>query len=559
VKKIGILLSSTDCDKFNYETVSEMAKSDKIQLYYLVSKDINQKASLWYKIVRKIKNEGLFGLAGTILFGQIETIERKILFILTKNQKIRDFDKSYNINEFNKNPITYLNPIFSASGLTVRYSQEDILKVKSLGLDLMVRANARGIFKGEILKTAVEGIISFHHGDNRWNRGGPPAFWEVYLRRPSTGFIVQILNEEIDGGTVLFRGEIPTGRSFTENIVNLLNESNPYLSKIILDFAGNGKLLRQEERYPFGGRLYKMPSVFQSASYIWRTSALFISMLISLFVLGRRDRWGVAYTNGPWRDAVLRKGTPIKNVRHHFFADPFVITKNNRTIIFVEDFSFDRQRGHISAIEITDKNSYELLGPVIREPFHMSFPFLFEYNHELFMIPETSESNAIRLYKCNEFPMRWQYLKDIFKGCFAVDTMVFEYNSVWWLFTNMASKGNYDLNSKLMAFYNTDPLSDKWIEHASNPLVFDCNIARNGGLLDISSQSPLRIRQRHAFNSYGNAYSIAKITELSPASYLEKEVAAVTPDFFPGIKGCHHLNSNGRYTVYDYFRNESIR
>ena len=423
----------------------------------------------------------------------------------------------------------------------------------------MVRANATGIFKGEILKSSKEGIISFHHGDNRWNRGGPPAFWEVYYRRPSTGFIVQILNEEIDGGTVLFRGEIPTGRSFTENIVNLLNESNPYLSKIILDFAEKGKLLRQEERFPFGGRLYKMPTIFQFVSYIWRTSSLLFSMSMSLFVLGRRDRWGVAYITGPWREAVLRKGTQIKNVRHHFFADPFVITRNDRTIIFVEDFSFDRQRGHISAIEIIDKNSYKLLGPVIEEPFHMSFPFLFEYNHELFMIPETSESNSIRLYKCSEFPMRWQYLKDIFKGCVAVDTMVFEYNRLWWLFTNMASRGNNDLNSKLVAFYSTDPLSDKWTEHASNPLVFDCNIARNGGILDISSQSPLRIRQRQAFNSYGNAYSIAKIIDLNPVLYLEKEVASVTPDFFPGIKGCHHLNSNGRYTVYDYFRTESIR
>ena len=64
--------------------------------------------------------------------------------------------------------------------------------------------------KGEILNICRLGIISFHHGDNNFNRGGPPGFWEVFNREPSTGFIIQRLTEEIDGGDVIFKGKITT-------------------------------------------------------------------------------------------------------------------------------------------------------------------------------------------------------------------------------------------------------------------------------------------------------------------------------------------------------------
>ena len=49
------------------------------------------------------------------------------------------------------------------------------------------------------------GIISFHHGDNNINRGGPAGFWEVFNEEPSTGFIIQRLTEELDGGDVIFK------------------------------------------------------------------------------------------------------------------------------------------------------------------------------------------------------------------------------------------------------------------------------------------------------------------------------------------------------------------
>jgi len=176
-----------------------------------------------------------------IVYKSISIIEAKVLSSLSKkfSEKFKEYDSLWNLTDFTNVKTIYLNPIFSKSQLLVRYSKEDIEKIKLLNLDLIVRGNASGIFKGDILTVAKDGIISFHHGDNRWNRGSPPAFWEVYLRKPSTGFIIQILNEDLDGGSVIFRGNIPTKRSYTENIINLLTKSNPYMEKIIFDYVEN--------------------------------------------------------------------------------------------------------------------------------------------------------------------------------------------------------------------------------------------------------------------------------------------------------------------------------
>ena len=407
MKKIGILLNSTNCSKYFYETVSELEKSNQIELFFLINSGIEAQQGIWAKIKSKIKTEGLIRFIEAVVFKLITVAEYKTLSVFY--QKIREHNETFNIDEFKKNEVTYLRPIFSASKLIVRYSNKDIDKIKAINLDMIIRGNALGIFKGDILKAAKEGIISFHHGDNRWNRGGPPAFWEVYLRKPSSGFIIQILTEQLDGGLVIFRGNMATKRSYTENLVNLYNESNTYMAKVILQYANNNHLPSPEEGVPFGEPLLIMPSFIQSLSYLLRTSFLFLNLIIKRLVLRKYERYGVAFVADNWRNSILSKGVQIKNPPNRFFADPFIVEKNNRTIVFVEDYCYKKKIGCITAVEIINNKEYKILGPIIEKSFHMSFPYIFEYQQDLYMIPESFQTNSIRLYKCIDFPLKWDY------------------------------------------------------------------------------------------------------------------------------------------------------
>src|SRR5262249_19374478 len=83
-------------------------------------------------------------------------------------------------------------------------TDEDIERIHSYAIDVFIRFGFR-ILKGGILRAAPFGVWSFHHGDNRVNRGGPAGFWEVFEGHPTTGAVLQILTSDLDSGPVLAR------------------------------------------------------------------------------------------------------------------------------------------------------------------------------------------------------------------------------------------------------------------------------------------------------------------------------------------------------------------
>ena len=82
--------------------------------------------------------------------------------------------------------------------------ESDVWRICDARPDVLLRFGFR-ILKGSILHAARYGVWSYHHGDNHVNRGGPAGFWEVMDERPVTGSVLQILNEDLDNGRVIYR------------------------------------------------------------------------------------------------------------------------------------------------------------------------------------------------------------------------------------------------------------------------------------------------------------------------------------------------------------------
>jgi len=543
------------CSRYIGETIRELSACEAIELFLLQNDSSVAHPGIGARFGSVKRSEGVWPAIEQMLFELYAAMEGRVLSRFLP--EVRAHFDSCGMQQFRAYPTIQITPLFSPSHREVHYSQEDITAIETLDLDLIVLGTAPRRLKGEILHVAREGIISFCHSDNRWRRGGPDAFWEVYTRRPSTGFVIEVLSEEPGAGSVLLRGDFATRRSYMENLADLYNESNPYLAKVVIDYAESGELPTAEARYPFGGYHSKSPSSLQLASYIAKNTLLFLSLIVDRVLLRREKKWGVAYIQSNWREADLAKGTPIKNPPGHFLADPFIIEREGRRICFLEDYDYAIGRACIAAVEIIDGEHYEMLGPVIEEPYHMSYPYLFEYEGTLYMVPETNEANAIRLYECTNFPLEWVYSKDVMSGARAFDSMIFQQGSTWWLLSNMSAKGKEDGSSQLMAYSSDDPLAGSWQPHRKNPIIFDSTIARNGGILDRESRYPIRGRQKQGFNSYGDALTLARMTDLTPESYSEEEVGEILPHFFDGISRCHHIHSDGNYTVYDYLRIES--
>ena len=551
---IGILIGEYTCSKYLFETISELNKLKQVTLYFLISPaPIHPKQNIIGKFVRTVKRGQILKKIRWKCFSKIMSIEHRI--VSKRNSQLSDhYDlKNLELIIANYNSLR-LHANYSKTETYVTYNSDDIDKVKSLDLNLIIRGNAQGIFKGDILNASKHGIISFHHGDNRWNRGGPPGFWEVLWRKSSTGFIIQILTEKLDQGKVIFRGSLATKSTYTENIKQLYSESNPMLFNLIRKIISSDQLHTIEKQIETTSKILKVPSLLYLTIYIAKTIGSFSYAFFRRYILRKRLRWTVFFR---WKNNKAKdKFIKIKNPKGHFYADPFVWRKDDVNVCFVEDYDYSTQKATISAVELSGNKS-KILGPVIKEDFHLSFPFLFEFENELYMVPESVSSGSIRLYRCIEYPLKWEFQHELMTDIKAADTMIFEYNSSWWLFTN---EGVSDHCSQLNIYTSDSPVSTEWKSHTNNPVIFNSELGRNAGLITTLNGEIFRIRQEQGFNTYGKGFSISKLITLTLDQYKEEEVELNT--FLPNefdCKNTHHISKNDEYIVFDQFSYDWIK
>lgn len=548
--KIGLLVDSDSSDKYVYELAEWGQSQDDLSIsHFIIQQRESSNRGKFSGVIDIVKNKGLREALRIFLWSLIEKLESARI----KKDTFKDHLQTFDLSKVLPNSIT-ISPNISASGLVHRFSDDDISRVRALNLDLLIRCGS-GILRGDILCVTRLGILSFHHADNRINRGGPPGFWEVYLRQNKTGFIIQQLTEDLDGGNVLIRGAFPTQNYYLLNQAHLYTRSNFYMKQLLLSIARTSRLPGIEDPFPYFNRLYRAPQISVELKYLAQFVQNKVRALQSRTLSRKKNRWGVAFCRSDWRNLVMWRGTKIVNPPNHFLADPFVMTESNRDYCFVEDFDFKTSRGCISVYELKDKSATRL-GEAIVEPFHMSFPFVFRFDSKIYMVPETCENRDIRLYECVDFPHQWKLVKVIMSDISAVDTMIFNYGEFWWLFTNINPAGTDDHCSELFIFYSDNPITGDWISHKRNPVTIDPSRARNAGIL-LCKNDVYRVAQRQGFRQYGEGFSINKISLLSKDEYLERELGAVEPNFFQNLKGTHHLHSNGKISVFDYV--EEIR
>ncbi|MCA3561692.1 MAG: hypothetical protein IOC82_11760 [Aestuariivirga sp.] len=260
------------------------------------------------------------------------------------------------------------------------------------------------------------------------------------------------------------------------------------------------------------------------------------------------------------RDAASGRDTPIPGPAGGYYADPFVWQRDGRTWLFVEEFVYARDRGHISVLELDGGGHVASARPVQFLPSfaaldcHASFPFIFSHGGEICMIPETHERQAIDLFVCDRWPDRWQLARRLLFGIDAVDTMAVEHEGRWYLITSV--RGGAWPNRHLEIHHSAGLLSGCFEPHpVNNRGVYgdnDFGTGRNAGLITRNHDGSLMRLMQRSSRYYGEGLQPMRITDLSPASFTE--VAATSIDFLPGIPQnfpSHHMSRMGDVIVYD--------
>jgi len=241
---------------------------------------------------------------------------------------------------------------------------------------------------------------------------------------------------------------------------------------------------------------------------------------------------------------------PIIPTPDRYWADPFVITRDSRYYVFIEEKLYQTGLGRIACLTVDQDGHLLSNQTVLESPHHLSYPFLFEYKGQLYMLPESAEKRSLEAYRCVNFPDKWEFSHFIMQDVYAVDATLLEHNDRWWLFMNMKENEKSSSLDQLFLFYADSPLSTEWTPHPMNPVVSDIKTARPGGSLFIQDGKLIRPSQDN-YSRYGYALNFNRIVKLNETEYVEVGEARFTPPAFNKIRATHTFNQSGDLTVID--------
>ncbi len=549
--RIGLLLDGTELAAWAYRMVQIIKQSDYAEISLIVQNTLpaeEPRLTLASKIASTI---GAGRVWTTVIQLALTTLERRLI---GKPGSLPDASKQVDGKELLAGvEVIKVNP--RRQRFSDYIEGDELASIRARDIDVFIRLGFR-ILRGGILGSARYGVWSYHHGDNRVNRGGPACYWEAMESSPEIGSVLQILTEDLDAGRVLYRSSSSTNHvSPAENESQVKWKSLHFIPRELKELYEEGEKtffarVKEENAHPqfYDRRLYKAPTNGELSVLLWK------KLLRKV-----RRKWDDTFYFKQWfllydiRDGIstsLWRFKPIIPPKDRFWADPFIVSRDNKYYVFIEESPYATNRGHISLIVMNKDGSFEPPVRILEAPYHLSYPFVFECENSLYLIPESFENRTVELYKCAAFPFKWEFQKNLMEDCRAVDTTLFQWQGKWWMFTNQIETDGASPWDELFLYYSDSPFSGNWTPHQRNPIVSDARSARPAGRLFVRDGRLYRPSQNSS-GHYGYGFNICEIIKLTETDYEEKIVSRVEPKWDKNVVSTHTINYEDGLTIVD--------
>lgn len=533
--KVGLLLDSLVVPAWQQQIIIFIKNHPSLSIEVVIVNDSKRKRSytsrIFYKLLRRV--------------------DRSLFKSSWDNFKLLQVD-----SELKGTAILRVNPI--QKKIRDEFSLADLLLVTEKQLDIICRFGFR-VLQGGILNSARYGVWSLHHGDSSVNRGGPPGFWEVVNKEPVTGVTLQVLTDSLDGGTVLGKSFINTDQtSFNRNQNAAFSAGiELFCSKLQeLGTIGPGRFFeRMKEESQGNVGLYSRPlyrdpfnmlAFSLTLSFFLGRAGSFIRNMVSVqqwIILYRLNQVGIEKALYRYKKMVPPRGSD--------WADPFVIFKDDHYYVFFEEFTHSIVKAHISCF-IFDKKGRAISDKpmeILKEPHHLSYPFIFSYQDSFFMLPEGAACKTVWLYRSVSFPEKWERYKALLQEELFDPTLI-HHHGHWYLFgTKRPFPGN-SAHQFLYIYFTEDLLHGEWKAHPLNPVTRDIRGARPAGRIFEYDGMLLRPAQIGT-PKYGHGIRFQQIIELTPDRYKEKPLEDIMPLWEDKLLATHTFNSDNGFTVLD--------
>ncbi len=431
------------------------------------------------------------------------------------------------------------------------FTSGDLKIIQSYHPDFILKFGF-GIIRGEILTCTKYGVWSFHHGDEQKYRGVPPGFNEIRQRDPITASILQRLTEKLDSGVILRKGYFNTIRhSWVTNLEQALKLSAGWPTEVCREIISQNTFPATLEGVKTHAPIYREPENFTMISFLIRQMVTKVRFHLNEIFLSEHWQTGLVkirpqdiMEQSEYRvdaKSVQWLGTTHKD---RYWADSFALEEGKKLFLLFENYDYKTQKASISACAYDkENNSFGNVVESLTEDWHLSYPFIFKHENEIFCIPESLAHGSVELYKLDTETLKLSHVRALIKGLGAADGTLVNHMNRWYFFFTPAHATNSELN-----IYHADSLQGPFIPHLLNPVKSDVRNARPAGPL-FTLDGKLYRPAQDSSRTYGGQVVINEVKILTDGEFLEEPVNVVLPP--EGYAGLHTLSFAEDYLFFD--------
>ena len=229
-------------------------------------------------------------------------------------------------------------------------------------------------------------------------------------------------------------------------------------------------------------------------------------------------------------------------------ADPILVDHEDKTYLFYEAVHNEKGRIEVVSIDAECRPSEPVV--ILEDACHYSYPFVFKHQNEWYMIPESSASEEVRLYKATAFPYKWE-LSTVLLRQKSVDTTVFLHNGTQYLLTYLITAGSECVipQAYRMDWEGEIPTLELIPWDVYNGLT--CRGA--GPVFEIDNRG-IRPAQINKDQQYGNAVVFYEIN-VQNSKYQESEIVRLSPESVKAksfyLDGLHTYTQSAKFEAID--------
>ncbi len=444
-------------------------------------------------------------------------------------------------------PLITATPRNTETGIS--YPAEDLENIKRNEADLLLHFGSENL-TGEILTLCKYGVWCLHAGEGTSFSSNYVGFREWYHRTPVTKVSLVHLNIQPEKNECIASSVTKTEYlSLSRNQTAVFSKGIDLLIGALVRFT-TSEFSKQNETSVNEAFVSGNPgfwtSLFAGGKLIARVVTKSISKVFFI------EQWVLffSFSSPDIPQLNFRNFKPLIPSKDRIWADPFVVSENDKHYLFIEELHTKTNKGHISCMVLNKKGEIENSTIIIDQPFHLSYPFIFRHDGTWFMVPESADNMTVDLYECLEFPFKWKFKKSLLTNVRAFDATLHFHDGKVWLFCTIQKRSGSSTNDDLHIFSSSHLLDTEWKAHPGNPVLSNPYSARPAGRIFKFNNSWYRPSQI-CVPRYGYGLSLNRITKLDESNYCEENMNEVLPDWKKNLLSTHTLNFVNDLTVID--------